>query len=168
VTAGLHYREALASDVPALARIRAAMWGSEQYWQTRIAAYMERKLHPQKSLPPRVVYVATEDGSPVGLIAGHLTRRYECEGELEWIDVVRDRRGSGVAAELLRRLAEWFVAHQASRVCVDVEPANAVARNFYARHGAEELNPHWLVWPDIKVVLGKSRKARTPKRGRRA
>jgi hypothetical protein len=35
-------------------------------------------------------------------------------------------------------------------VCVDVEPENRVARAFYSRHGAVPLNPHWLVWDDIR------------------
>ena len=86
-----------------------------------------------------------------GFIAGHLTRRFSCDGELEWIDVVRERRRSGIASELLRVLAAWFVEREALRVCVD--PGNAVARFFYARHGAEALNQHWLVWSDISVVL---------------
>jgi ribosomal protein S18 acetylase RimI-like enzyme len=104
-------------------------------------------------LPQRVIYVATEADSLAGFIAGHLTRRYKCDGELEWIDVISEHRRSGVASELLRRLAAWFVEQKASRVCVDVQPANIAARRFYAKHGAEKLNEHWLVWNDIKNVL---------------
>ena len=104
---------------------------------------------------PRVIYVAWEGDSLVGMIAGHLTRRYSCDGELEWINVIPERRGSGIALELLRRLAAWFAEQKASRVCVDVDPANTTARRFYMRHGTKNLNEHWLVWNDIKVVLGK-------------
>ncbi|MGB6077420.1 MAG: GNAT family N-acetyltransferase, partial [Candidatus Acidiferrales bacterium] len=107
------------------------------------------------ALKPRVGYVAYEGDTLVGFIAGHLTRRHSCDGELEWINVIPERRGGGIASELLRLLAGWFVAQKASRICVDVEPTNTAARRFYARHGAEELNPHWLVWKDIDVVLGK-------------
>jgi ribosomal protein S18 acetylase RimI-like enzyme len=91
----------------------------------------------------------------VGFIAGHLTLRHGCAGELEWINVAAERRGSGIAPELLRQLAGWFVEQKAFRICVDVEPSNAVARAFYMRHGAETLNPHWLVWSDISRVLEK-------------
>lgn len=28
---------------------------------------------------------------------------------------------------------------------------------FYRKHGAEDLNPHWLVWPDITVLLNSER-----------
>jgi ribosomal protein S18 acetylase RimI-like enzyme len=76
---------------------------------------------------------------------------------LEWINVIPERRGAGVASELLRLLAGWFVEQKAFRVCVDVEPSNTVARAFYTRHGAETLNPHWLVWNDIRKVTSSGR-----------
>jgi ribosomal protein S18 acetylase RimI-like enzyme len=147
------YREASKADVPEMARIRAAEWGDEEYWRKRIVGYMDNEIDPQKALKPRVNYVALENGYVVGLIAGHLTRRHECHGELEWINVAEKVRGSGIAGELLRRLAVWFVEQKASKICVDVQPTNTVARKFYRRHGAEDLNPHWMVWNDIRVVL---------------
>src|SRR5437868_9441951 len=147
----MHYREADKSDIPAMARLRAAEWETEDYWRTRISGYMDQELHPRQALNPRVLYVAVEEDLMVGFIAGHLTKRFSCDGELEWIDVVRERRRSGIASELLRVLAAWFVEREALRVCVD--PGNAVARLFYARHGAEALNQHLLVWRGISVVL---------------
>ncbi len=155
-TDSVRYRQADESDIPGMARIRAAEWGTEEYWRSRIAAYMNCTLHPRQALMPRVNYVALEGDSMVGLIAGHLTRRHACAGELEWINVIPERRGSGIACELLRRLAEWFAAQKAFRVCVDVDPANPTARRFYERHGARDLQPHWMVWEDISVVLGKA------------
>ena len=150
----VRYRLAEKSDVPAMARIRAAEWETEEYWRGRISGYLDGELHPQHALIPRVSYVAFEGESLVGFIAGHLTRRYACEGELEWINAVPERRGTAVASELLRFLAAWFVEQKASRICVDVQPANTIARRFYTRHGAEKLNAHWMVWNDIGIVLG--------------
>jgi GNAT superfamily N-acetyltransferase len=152
----MHFREAGKSDIPAMARIRAARWETQEFWEKRISGYMDCEHHPQKALMPRVIYVACEGDSPVGFIAGHLTRRYECDGELEWIDVIDTRRRSGVASELLRLLAQWFAVQNARRICVNADPANAAARSFYERHGAEPLNPHWLVWNDINIVLPKT------------
>jgi GNAT superfamily N-acetyltransferase len=148
------YRQADKSDVPAMARIR-----EEGGWEggapaDRMTAYLDGRHHPQHALVPRIIYVAHEGDAPVGYIAGHLTRRYACDGELEWLYVVPERRRSAVASELLRLLATWFAGQKASRICVDVEPSNTVARHFYAWHGASELNPHWLVWSDIRTVLG--------------
>ena len=151
----VHYRLSEKSDVPAMARIRAREWETEEYWNTRITRYLDRELHPQHALLPRASYSALEGDSLVGFIAGHLTRRFACDGEFEWINVIPERRGSAIASELLRLLAAWFVEQNAFRICVDVDSANAIARRFYLRHGAATLNPHWLVWNDIRVVLGK-------------
>jgi ribosomal protein S18 acetylase RimI-like enzyme len=150
----VHYSQIKRSDIPAMARIRAAEWETETYWNVRIARYLDCELHPQHALMPRVIYVASVGGCLVGFIAGHLTRRHACDGELEWINVIPERRGSGIASELLRHLAAWFVEQKASRICVDVDPANSAAQRFYKRHGAEDLKPHWLIWKDINVVLG--------------
>jgi ribosomal protein S18 acetylase RimI-like enzyme len=149
----INYRPSQLSDVPAMAAIRAADWGTEEYWRERITQYLMGTLHPKDGLPPRVSVVALENERVVGLIAGHLTRRFGCDGELEWISVRAECRGRGIAAELLRRLAEWFIANHARYVCVDVEPSNVVARRFYARHGAEDLKPHWMVWKDIGTAI---------------
>jgi GNAT superfamily N-acetyltransferase len=143
------YREARTSDVPPMARIRALTWGDVDYWIERISRYMDGTNNPREALPARVLYVATDDDSLTGMIAGHLTRRHGCDGELEWIDVPPAHRGTGVATELLDCLARWFVAQHALRICVDVEPNNVRARRFYTRCGAKPLNPHWLVWDDI-------------------
>ena len=150
----VHYRLAEKADIPAMGRIRAAEWETEEYWRVRISRYLNCELHPEQALMPRVSYVALEAESLVGFIAGHLTRRYACDGELEWINVIPECRGSAVASELLRLLAAWFAVQKASRICVDVEPNNTTARRFYKRYGADDLNEHWLVWNDIKVVLG--------------
>lgn len=151
------YRASLASDIPALARIRASVWGSVPYWEHRVFQYLGAALSPQQALASRICYVAVDQAagqdSVVGFVAGHLTRRHGCDGELEWINVIPEQRGKSVASELLRLLAGWFVEQNAFRVCVDVEPSNAVARAFYRRHGAEDLHPHWLVWNDVRAIL---------------
>lgn len=149
----MRYRIARQSDVPAMARLRAANLPSEEAWTLRIASYLAKEHHPREALRPRICYVALAGNALAGYIAGHLTRRYQCDGELQWINVIPKKRGTGVAAELLRRLAKWFVRRKARRICVDVDPGNAPARRFYAKHGAQTLNARWLVWPDIKIVL---------------
>ena len=150
----LLYREAQASDIPQMAQIRAGDWGTEEYWRTRIGQYLGNELHPQHALKPRVAFVAEEGDRVVGLIAGHLTRRFGCDGELEWIFIRPELRKSGVGSQLFHCLAQWFVVQNARKICVDVEPTNYPARRFYARHGAEDLKPHWMVWKDIGEAVG--------------
>ncbi len=149
----LVYRRARRSDLPAMAEIRSKDWGTEGYWQIRIRQYLAHQLSPRQALRPRLAFVSLEGDSVVGFIAGHLTRRFDCQGELEWISVRAEYRGHGIASELLRRMAAWFIVRKARRVCVDVEPSNEVARRFYAHHGAGPLKPHWMVWNDIESVL---------------
>ncbi len=124
----LLYRQAGDGDIPQMAEIRAGDWGTEPYWRERIRQYLGAGLHPRESLPSRAVFVGVEGDRIVGLIAGHLTRRFGCDGELEWISVRPECRKRGVAAELFNLLAEWFVAQGARSVCVDVEPSNLAAR----------------------------------------
>ena len=150
---GVVYRQAAKADIPAMARILAGAWGTEEYWRARITGYLNREIHPQHALMPRIIYVAQDGDALLGLIAGHLTRRFGCDAELEWINVDPGHRRSRIASDLLRLLAQWFAEQKASRVCVDVDPANTVARRFYERHGAESLNKHWLVWNNINNVI---------------
>ena len=120
----------------------------------RMAAYLDGVHHPHQALQPRVAYLAIQDHAVVGYIAGHLTRRYECEGELQYLHVSLPQRRSGVASELLRRLAVWFTRQGAFKVCVNVNLESPGALPFYRRHGARAINAHWLVWPDIRTVGG--------------
>jgi ribosomal protein S18 acetylase RimI-like enzyme len=141
------------ADVSALAQIRARDWGDEDYWRERISGYLRGERHPQHALKQRVIFLAEDKGVLVGFIAGHLTRRHNFDGELQWINVLPEYQRRGIASQLFRQLAEWLSAQNADRVCVDVSPGNSSAREFYKRHGAEDLNEHWLVWPDIKRVF---------------
>jgi ribosomal protein S18 acetylase RimI-like enzyme len=149
----LSYRQADETDITAMARLRTE--GEEGGASAeRMARYLAGEHHPQQAMRSRVIYVTCEGEALVGYIAGHLTRRYDCDGELQWIYVIPERRGSGVASELLHRLAAWFAEQNASRICVNVSPDNTPARRFYKRHGAEPLNEHWLVWRDLPAALG--------------
>jgi GNAT superfamily N-acetyltransferase len=150
----LFYREATLSDAPAMAQVRAYDWGTEEYWQERIALYLSGHSHPREALLPRIAFLCMDGDGVAGLIAGHLTRRFSCDGELEWISVRPEYRGQKIASHLLRLLAGWFRDQGAGRICVDVEPSNRVARAFYASHGATDLKPHWMVWQDIRKLHG--------------
>src|SRR5580698_8895638 len=107
----IRYREANKFDIADMSQIRAGEWETEAYWNIRIAGYMDRTINPRQALASRIMYVATENEIVIGFIAGHLTRRFECEGELEWIDVCNAYRRKGIASEMLKLLATWFIEH---------------------------------------------------------
>ena len=146
----LVFRQAGLDDALGMAQVRAGDWSSEEFWIPRIRAYLAGDSHPRQALSPRLAYVCLDGEVIVGLIAGHLTRRFGCDGELQWLSVRPAYRGRGVATELLRRLWQWFIERKAHHICVDVQPANETARRFYRSHGADDLKPSWMVWKDIR------------------
>jgi GNAT superfamily N-acetyltransferase len=145
-------RRATVADVPKLAESRSGDPDAGPA-DSRMAAYLEGRHHPQQALAPRVAYLATVSGKVVGYVAGHRSRRYGCEGEVQYLYVAPAHRRAGVAGALLRELAQWFVAQGVARICVDVNAESPGAAPFYAHHGAQPLRPHWLLWPDIATVL---------------
>ena len=145
----LIYREARIDDVPQMAEVRAGDWGTVEFWKPRITGYLSGEHSPREALAPRTAFVCLDRELIVGLVAGHLTRRFGCDGELQWISVRPRFRKQGIAHELFQELANWFVSHKATRVCVDVEPSNEPARAFYSRQGARDFKPSWMIWDNI-------------------
>jgi GNAT superfamily N-acetyltransferase len=145
----MEFRLAEEQDLKALAAIRGADEAAESHWFNRISGYYNGTHHPQQALAPRVIIVATENTKIIGFIAGHLTRRYDCDGELQWIDTIAEYQRMGVATNLFRLLADWFIGHHAKRICVNCARDNLVAMSFYQKKGALPLNDYWLVWEDI-------------------
>ena len=140
------------ADIPSMAAIRAREWGTETFWADRISRYLSGQHSPQQALPARTAFVAIDGSDLVGFVAGHKTRRLGCDGELQWINVVKERRGLGVAAGLMTMIATWFAAQDERRTCVNVDPSNLAARRPYTKHGAEILNEQWMVWVDPRVM----------------
>jgi GNAT superfamily N-acetyltransferase len=150
-------RVATADDVAEMARIRELGGWAGGASRDVMARYLSGQHHPRHARQARIIFVAERGGVMVGYIAGHLTTRFACDGELQWLFVLPEHRGGGVASGLLRQLATWFVRHDAVKVCVNVEPENVPARRFYQHHGARVLDQHWLMWPDISSATPKSR-----------
>lgn len=149
----VHYRKADLADVPSVARLRReGEAGGDS--EARMLRYLAGEHHPQHALLPRAMWIALDCASPIGYVAGHLTRRFNCDGELQWIYVAPEHRKTHVESALLRFLAECFVENRARRICVDI--GDDRARPFYRRHGAVDLNRHWMVWQDISRVLERS------------
>jgi GNAT superfamily N-acetyltransferase len=151
--APITYRRATAADAEAMGVARDIGNWSGGAGPVTIARYLAGEHHPQHARAPRVAVVAEADGAIVGYIAGHLTRRFGCDGELQWLFVAPALRRAGVAAALLQYLAAWFVQQCASSVCVNVDPENVAARAFYGKHGAVLLSEHWMQWQDIGAAL---------------
>jgi GNAT superfamily N-acetyltransferase len=147
--ANITYERLTAADVLAIAALRGVD-ESGGASADRMARYLEGTHHPQFARRQRAMWGArTSQGALAGYVAGHLTSRFGCQGELQWIYVTPAHRRLGVATGLLGVIARWFDGQQVCRVCVDV--GNDAARAFYARRGAVPLRSHWMVWPDIRT-----------------
>ncbi len=142
-------RDATREDVPVISELRAEVWGTIDYWMNRVAKYLKARSGPMEALAERKVLVCESEGRIVGFIAGHLTTRYDCQGELQWLNVTESYTRKGIASQLLKALMQWFMAQNAQRICVDVEPDNEVAEKFYSKHGAVRLNEHWMIWENL-------------------
>ena len=134
------------NDIAALCRLRAEQSGFPLEWEPRITAYMIRQQNPPFALEPRELFVAVNrDNEVVGMTGGHLTTRFHCQGEIQWLNVQADQRGRRIADQLLEALFAWFRGQNAHKICVNVKPSNDAARTVLSRHGAEPMGPEWLI-----------------------
>ena len=140
------------SDMPAMAALRGSEWQTEAFWVERISLYLNGQRTPRQGLAPRAAFVAIDGNELAGFVAGHLTRRLECDGELQWINVAPEHRGRGISDDLIARMGEWFIGQHARRICVNVAPENGPARKLYARCGARRLDDHWMIWEDARAM----------------
>jgi GNAT superfamily N-acetyltransferase len=167
----LQYREAGLADVSAIAQVNSdtlrecGLATADIYDVQRLTnrwdGYVRRVQHPRHALEPRILFAALADSRLVGYIAGHFSQRYDTQGELQSIYVLKNYQGCGIGTALLERLAGWFVENKRRSVCVGVDPANPYKR-FYEKHGARYINEHWLAWGDIGMVLPSGASASLP------
>jgi ribosomal protein S18 acetylase RimI-like enzyme len=148
----IEIKPAEAADIPALATMRARVWQTEDFWTARIGNYLRGAHSPQHAQAARSMWVALHDNVVVGFVAGHLTSRFGCHGELQWINVHPQHRRKGIADRLTVTMLDWFHSRNAFRVCVNVEPGNSAARSLYAKHGAVSVNEYWMLWTDLRQM----------------
>jgi GNAT superfamily N-acetyltransferase len=148
----VQFRTATSVDVAAMAQCRLSDAAAGPA-DGRMLAYFNGQHHPQQALLPRIGYVALAAESMVGYIAGHLTMRHACAGEVQYLFVAPAYRRRGVATALLHLLPGWFREQGAAKVCVCVDADSPAAQPFYAGLGAVALKKYWYAWDDIGVIL---------------
>jgi ribosomal protein S18 acetylase RimI-like enzyme len=146
----IQFREASRADVVAMARCRLTDPGDNGIADPRMEAYFEGRHHPQQALAARVGYVALDNHEVVGYIAGHLTTRHGCQGELQYLFVSPAFRRRGIGRKLVHLLAKWFQAQGAEKVCVALADDSPVeAKPFFENVGAAPLKKFWYAWDRI-------------------
>ncbi|WP_224484523.1 GNAT family N-acetyltransferase [Robertkochia aurantiaca] len=146
----MHFTTCHPEHLEDLARICASELGNYHYWIQRLDGYLNLEGNTQFARNKRIVYVAVEKGKPVGFIAGHLTSRWECDGELQWFFCHSALNRTFTTEKLFTLMRNWFVNQGVKSVCVNVEPDNYRIRDLYSSFGAKVLNDQWLIWKNIK------------------
>jgi len=148
----INFRVATSADVAAMAQCRLSDPAAGAA-DSRMAAYFDGQHHPQQALPARVGFAAFEADSMIGYVAGHLTTRHGCAGEVQYLFVAPAYRRRRIATALVGLLAAWFQEQGAARVCVCLDDDSPAARPFYANLGAIPIKRLWYAWDDIGILL---------------
>lgn len=124
--------------------LEAPHWGRVEY-ERCIAAVDREGLQ-------RAGFVAEADDSLIGFAIGKLVAGI-CE--LESIAVEEKARGQGIGHALLRAVADWAMAHGASRVELEVRASNVRAIRLYEQTGMrrEGVRARYYQSPDEDAVL---------------
>jgi hypothetical protein len=99
----IHVRRATAVDIPRMAASRSADPAAGPA-DARMTAYLDGRHHPKQALAPRVAYLAIIGEAVAGYIAGHLTRWYRCEGEVQYLYVAPAHSGNSRSGSRGREL----------------------------------------------------------------
>jgi GNAT superfamily N-acetyltransferase len=115
----------------------------------RMTAYFDGRYSPGEALAPRVGFVAFDGEAMVGYVAGHHSTRMGAQAEVEYLFVAPSHRRRGVATDLLRHTARWFVETGATDVIVNADADSPGAVEVYLACGAERVHKYWLRWIDV-------------------
>ena len=118
----------------------------------RWRSYIVEGSRAQMSKGDGFVFIAYSEQKPVGYAAHHHTARHNADTELQSLYVLREAQGKGVGTALLQLIADRLILEGSKTMCVGYDPRNPY-RRFYLKHGAVEINPHWAVWKDVRVLL---------------
>jgi ribosomal protein S18 acetylase RimI-like enzyme len=171
------YRTATPADAEAVAALHADSWRrayrgmySDEFLDGDLPGERLRVWEPRLNDPPSNQYVllAVDDGELAGFVCGYADDDPTWGSLIDNLHVRIDYRRQGIAAELMRRAAEWF-SENASRPLfyLWVIEDNTPARRFYEMLGATNSetvsktlpsgNPGRVcryTWPDA-VSLGR-------------
>ncbi|WP_311174034.1 GNAT family N-acetyltransferase [Halobellus ordinarius] len=86
-----------------------------------------------------VFVVAVDEGTVVGFAQSEVSDGRETVGYLDWLHVLPDYRGEGIASQLLARLKQALVAEDVDRVEGRVLAENEEGISFYEEQGFSEF-----------------------------
>ena len=158
----LTLRDAVTSDIPALAALHVATWNDTYApLMTGPAVAVREHQWRQAFAQPDgwFCYVlARPDGSLIGFTKGVFRPEHEIPGELNKLFLGRDYQRMGLGRRLLRQVVQRFLTAGVSAMAAYVDPRNPSC-GFFERLGARWLvepdghvNFSWYVWNDLPLL----------------
>jgi GNAT superfamily N-acetyltransferase len=158
----LTLREAVPSDIPALAALHVATWNDtyaplmtgppaavrEQQWRQAFAQPESWFCH----------VVERRDGELVGFTKGVFRPEHEIPGELSKLFLARDYQRLGLGRRLLALVVQRFLTAGVASMAAYVDPRNPSC-GFFERLGGQwliepdgQVNFTWYVWRDLPAL----------------
>jgi len=159
--ASLVIREAVASDIPALAALHVATWNATyapMHMKGPSVAIREsqwREAFANADGSWFCFVVVRDDGELVGLAKGN---RHDAIGALDKIYLRDDYQRLGLGRRLVGQVVGRFLVYRCTSMKAYVDPRNPSCGFFEALEGEwlrEEdgtINYSWYVWPDLQRV----------------
>lgn len=98
-------------------------------------------------------FLAERGGAVVGMASGGYNDRYPGTHWLYGMYVTPRERGTGVAAQLVRAVADWAIADGADELYLQVTATLERARRFYSRMGFRDTGERQTMHRDARLVL---------------
>lgn len=154
----MEFRTATESDGEAIQRVAAASLessyaddlGEETVYRLTENWYADSRLADRLAKDGVLYVVAEDDGEVVGFAEVELTEPEESVGEIQWLHVHPDARGSGVGRSLLERAEERILDEGAKRVEGVVLDANEAGNQFYHDNGYTRVGEHTVTIDDAE------------------
>jgi aminoglycoside 6'-N-acetyltransferase I len=133
-------RVASEEDLPAIARLAAILWPSED------ESILLGEFNANHGSPDHALYISEEDNEVIGFIELSLRNDY-VEGTftspvayIEAIFVKEQYRKQRVGIALVQQAEEWARKKGCSELASDTEISNIASQNFHRQCGFEEAN----------------------------
>lgn len=141
------YRPARECDIDSIAALHARSW-RENYRDDFTSEYLDGDLVGERRAvwterlcrppPNQRVQLALRGNDLVGFVCVYAAHDPTWGSFVDNLHVVRESKGMGIGAQLMRQAGEWLArAHDSSGVFLWVLASNVAGRRFYERIGAE-------------------------------
>jgi len=135
--AGYAIRELVLDDLAEVYALGERLFTAEK-WPTLYRSWDQYEVVQLFDSDGEFCLVAETEHRIVGFALGTLMEKYGSPwryGWLLWLGISQRYRGRGIAARLLKRLAERFIEHGARIMLVDTDAENAQALRFFRKQG---------------------------------